>query len=298
MNRNIVSRKRPGASCATQPAVDKFEELKSLLPVVVNDKGLETVDGRNLQAGLGNSKDYTDWAKQQIARARLVEKVDFEVFPLKGVNPSGGRPRSEYAFSVPAAKKIAMMAESEKGNEVRDYFLRCEELAKQVKPKAAFVLPDFEDPIAAARAWADAKEGEKLALARSAELDAQIEYAAKELNAYEDYVEEIKPQLSFCEEMSQPGVASIGFRDFCKKLLVKEPEFRAWLLREKITFMQIVNKKSVQRPHKEYVVAGYFELKAERAPGGFISENLYYTGAGQQWLHRKWKAFKAKEAQS
>jgi phage anti-repressor protein len=55
---------------------------------------------------------------------------DFIVFRHLAENPVGGRPTEEIKLSVPCAKKMAMMARTEKGDQVREYFLRCEVVAK------------------------------------------------------------------------------------------------------------------------------------------------------------------------
>ena len=95
---------------------------------------VQTFDGRDLHADLGVSKDYTNWAKAQIKRARLVENKDFVVFAQKGVNPAGGRPATEYHFTLEAGKHIGMMSGTARGSEVREYFLACERQAKAAAP--------------------------------------------------------------------------------------------------------------------------------------------------------------------
>ena len=100
---------------------------------------LSTVDGRHLHSELGIGKDYTTWVKAQIKRGRFVENHDFVVLTQKGVNPSGGRPTSEYHFTVEAAKHIAMMSGTDRGYEVREYFLECE---RQVKASAVPAVKD------------------------------------------------------------------------------------------------------------------------------------------------------------
>ncbi len=50
-----------------------------------------------------------------------------------------------------------MMSGTENGFEVREYFLECERQAKRA------ALPDFTDPVIAARAWADEREAKKAA---------------------------------------------------------------------------------------------------------------------------------------
>lgn len=92
---------------------------------------VQTVNARDLHGFLGVSKDFSDWIKVQIERARLNEGQHYAtgVFPQKGENP-GGRPRTEYFLTLDAAKHIAMMCGTDKGFEVRDYFIECERRAQ------------------------------------------------------------------------------------------------------------------------------------------------------------------------
>jgi len=96
---------------------------------VIGGESIQTVNARQLHTGLGVKKDFSDWIKAQILRARLVEKRDYLASPLKGV---GGKFDSiEYHLTIESAKHIAMMSGTEKGFGVREYFLECERLAKQ-----------------------------------------------------------------------------------------------------------------------------------------------------------------------
>jgi phage anti-repressor protein len=91
----------------------------------------QTVNARELHAFLEVAKDFSDWIKAQIDRARLVRGRDFEtveVFPLKG--EKGGRPRTDYHLTLDAGKHVAMMSGTDKGFEVREYFLECERRSK------------------------------------------------------------------------------------------------------------------------------------------------------------------------
>ena len=93
---------------------------------------IQTVNARDLHSSLGVRKDFSNWIKKQIERARLIENRDFVTVTLKGV---GGKfDTIEYHLSLEAGKHIAMLSGTDKGFEVREYFLECE---RQVQaPKA------------------------------------------------------------------------------------------------------------------------------------------------------------------
>ena len=95
---------------------------------------VQTFDGRHLHSDLGIAKDYTSWAKAQIKRAKLEENRDY-LLTLEGEqHPSGMKWKSEYHFTIDAGKHIAMMSGTDRGAEVREYFLACERQAKAAAP--------------------------------------------------------------------------------------------------------------------------------------------------------------------
>ncbi|NJK86503.1 MAG: hypothetical protein HC906_11570 [Bacteroidales bacterium] len=67
---------------------------------------------------------------EHIERCKLNENEDYIVFNENVKNPSGGRPTKEYALTLDSAKHIAMISGTEKGHEVRDYFIQFEKKAK------------------------------------------------------------------------------------------------------------------------------------------------------------------------
>jgi phage anti-repressor protein/phage antirepressor YoqD-like protein len=98
----------------------------------IGEEPVPTVDARELHGFLEVGKDFSNWIKAQFERGRLQAGRDYvEVSAQKGENPAGGRPRTDYALTIDAAKHIAMMSGTEKGFEVRDYFIECERQARQ-----------------------------------------------------------------------------------------------------------------------------------------------------------------------
>jgi len=126
-----------------------------LVPVESGVMDVATVRGRVLHGRLGVSKDFTSWAKAQVQRGRLVEGRDYLLTQQGEQRASGTKRVSEYHFTVEAAKHIAMMSGTDKGFEVRDYFIECERRASAPANVPVFALPDFTNPADAARAWAD-----------------------------------------------------------------------------------------------------------------------------------------------
>ena len=111
--------------------------IGEIIPIA-DRNGQQAVNARHLYLWLGIKKQFTQWMETQIKRCDLSENVDYEVFNQEVKNPSGGRPSTDYALSLNAAKEISMMSQTEKGKQARRYFIECERIAKQ---KYAPALP-------------------------------------------------------------------------------------------------------------------------------------------------------------
>ena len=77
-----------------------------------------------------NKTKFSMWIKRRIVDYKFVEDVDFVPFLGKS---TGGRKIEDYAMSVYMAKHLAMVEKTDIGFEVRDYFIKCEEIARQTE---------------------------------------------------------------------------------------------------------------------------------------------------------------------
>lgn len=71
---------------------------------------------------------FNTWISRVIARYGFEEKKDFQSFLIKS---TGGRPKVDYAVTLDMAKELAMIAPTKKSREVRKYFIKCEQIAKE-----------------------------------------------------------------------------------------------------------------------------------------------------------------------
>ncbi|NEZ57512.1 hypothetical protein [Adonisia turfae] len=83
-----------------------------------------------------NAWKWIGWKKKQDGKNVLINNfVEGEDFLRKGVkSPSGGRPKEFIVITVDCFKSLGMMAGTEKGKEIRQYFLKCEKQVKTVIP--------------------------------------------------------------------------------------------------------------------------------------------------------------------
>lgn len=139
--------------------------MNNALIQIIEHNGQRAVNARELHAFLEVGKDFSSWIKKQIERCDLVEYQDFEVFTQKGENLQGGRPTSEYALSIDAAKEISMMSQCEKGKQARRYFIECEKRLQQ--PKASSLLEDRLKAATWAVGFLNMNEASRLRLAKA-----------------------------------------------------------------------------------------------------------------------------------
>ncbi len=117
-----------------------MNEVIQISANIVDGREVQTVDARDLHGFLSVAKDFSNWIKQQISRAHLVENKDYFVFVAQ--KGEKGRPFREYKLTIESGKHIAMMSGVPKGRDVRDYFIECERRA--LAPKVS--VPSVRDP--------------------------------------------------------------------------------------------------------------------------------------------------------
>jgi phage antirepressor YoqD-like protein len=139
----------------------------------------------------------------------------------------------------------------------------------EARQTTAIALPDFTDPVAAARAWADAKEAERTAQAT----------ATKAL----EHLEAAKPAIEFHERVGEAD--SLHSIDEAAKALQAPPrKFRSALKTQLDLFRQD------GLPRQEYLDRGYVRVVETliRLPSGDKPyPQTFFTGKGLQWIQRR-----------
>lgn len=123
-------------------------------------------------------------------------------------------------------------------------------------------LPNFADPVAAARAWADAKEAEQKALADLAAAKPAVEFV-------ERYVE---------------STGSKGVREVAKLLGAKQNAFVAFLIERKVMY----RLSGALTPYANHLDAGRFEVKTGVADNEHSFTSAKFTPKGVQWIAGLW----------
>jgi phage anti-repressor protein len=105
--------------------------MDQLIPINENN-GKQIVNARDLHESLGSKKQFADWIRNKVVNnPYFAENEEWTVIHQSVKNPNGGRPSIEYGLTIDCAKKVAMAEQTDKGNEVRDYFIAVEKAAKE-----------------------------------------------------------------------------------------------------------------------------------------------------------------------
>ena len=128
-----------------------MNELIKLNKTEINNEAVQTVNARDLHAFLESKRKFSDWIKAKLDRLRLQENKDFCTASQICDTANGGyTERLEYFITLDTAKHIAMMENTDRGFEVRDYFIECEKkLREVVKPQPAQPIGEVEDKLRA-----------------------------------------------------------------------------------------------------------------------------------------------------
>lgn len=245
-------------------------DLGRLLPVH-QEQGELWVDARTLHAALQVGRDFSNWVRGRLEEVGAHENTEYLV--LDGspdlAKTSGGRQRRDYWLSLDLAKEIAMLERSEIGKQIRRYFIQAEKALR----KRALALPNFGDPVEAARAWADAMEGK-----RNAELASQK--AQQKILALEPQAQQ------FQTLMSADGTYSVA--DAAK--ILGTGEIRLFtLLRDQRVLMDKHRSGPEHHnvPYQPFIDRGYFKvITRPRENSERISYTTRITPKGLAWIQK------------
>lgn len=109
------------------------EKLKALFSADIKTEDLFPINARDLHSFLGIGKKFTDWIKDSTDKYSFIESQDFEIrFPKSGSGSLGGQNKTDYYFTVDAAKELAMVQKSDLGKLVRRYLIWAEKKLREV----------------------------------------------------------------------------------------------------------------------------------------------------------------------
>ncbi|HEL2299424.1 TPA: phage antirepressor KilAC domain-containing protein [Streptococcus suis] len=232
--------------------------MNEIINVNLNDNQEPVVSGRQLHEALGVNSRYTTWF-ERMTEYGFVEGQDF--LPNLGKS-TGGRQAVDHVIKLDMAKEIAMIQRTDRGKQVRQYFIQVEK--------------EFNSP-------------EKI-MARALLL------ADKKVHQLEAQIEADKPKVLFADAVSASH-SSILVGDLAK--LISQNGFKiganrlfAWLRENGY----LIKRKGSDwnMPTQKSMELGLFEIKETtitHADGHIsISKTVKVTSKGQQYFINKFLA--------
>ena len=232
--------------------------MNQLITVNLNDNQEPVVSGRQLHEALGVKTEYRKWFGR-MTEYGFEENHDFVRVTQKCPTPGGLQDMTDHIIKLDMAKEIAMIQRTDKGKEVRQYFIQVEK--------------DFNSP-------------EKI-MARA------LKIADNKIHKLEAQMEADKPKVLFANAVSA-SKTSILIGDFAKLLRqngleIGQNRLFIWLRENGF----LINRKgdSWNMPTQRSMDRGLFEIKerTHHEPNGTIriSKTTKITGKGQVYFMEK-----------
>lgn len=232
--------------------------MNQLITVNLNDNQEPVVSGRQLHEALGVKTEYRKWFGR-MTEYGFEENHDFVRVTQKCPTPGGLQDMTDHIIKLDMAKEISMIQRTDKGKEVRQYFIQVEK--------------DFNSP-------------EKI-MARA------LRIADNKIHKLEAQMEVDKPKVLFANAVSA-SQTSILIGDFAKLLRqngleIGQNRLFIWLRENGF----LINRKgdSWNMPTQRSMDRGLFEIKerTHHEPNGTIriSKTTKITGKGQVYFMEK-----------
>lgn len=230
--------------------------------VKLNDNHEPVVSGRTLHRELGVNSNYTTWF-DRMTEYGFTEGVDYHVCLPNSVSKHGrgGHNKVDHVLKLDMAKEIAMIQRTEKGKQVRQYFIQVER--------------DYNSP-------------EKI-MARA------LNIANTRLSLLETTVEQMKPKALFADAVAA-SKTSILIGELAKIITqngynIGQNRLFGWL-RDRGYLHRGGSSRNL--PTQRYMEMGLFEIKetTHTNPDGtvLITKTTKVTGKGQQYFINKFLA--------
>lgn len=189
--------------------------MNNLINVTLNENQEPIVSGRQLHEALGVKTKYADWFNRMIEYG-FTENQDFLLLKNEQQTGRGGHNKVDHIIKLDMAKEIAMIQRTDKGKEVRKYFIQVEK--------------DFNSPekiMARALLMADKKI--KLLESQNENLLIELEEANKNAD-YLDLILQTKDSLTITQIAQDYGISARKMNQLLKQERIQRIVNGQWVL--------------------------------------------------------------------
>jgi anti-repressor protein len=227
--------------------------MQELVKVETNSEGKQVVSARELYDTLtDNAGNFTRWASDNIKNNSFAfESIDYQRIMHKAEN---GRGIEDFVLTTDMAKKLCMLSKTQRGDNVRSYFIDAEKALMQIAiPKT---------------------------------LSEALYLAAKQAETIEQQAEQLKlqePKVEFAEQLLS-ATNSLDFGTSCKAMQMPFGRNRMFEICRELGFLMENNQ-----PYQSYVNSGYFTLLETsfihpKSGDRVLTTKTMITAKGQNWL--------------
>ena len=235
--------------------------MNELINVTLNDNHEPVVSGRQLHEALGVKTEYKKWFSR-MTEYGFNESDDFLKVTQKCLTSSTGQNTTDHIIKLDMAKEIAMIQRTDKGKEVRQYFIQVEK--------------DFNSPekiMARALLMADKKI--KLLESENESLLIELEEANKNAD-YLDLILQTKDSLTITQIAQDYGILARKMNQILKQERIQRIVNGQWVL------------------YAKYLAKGYVSSRTFDYTGkdGKVHSNIttVWTQLGRRFLYDRLKA--------
>ena len=203
--------------------------MNELIKVHYDNADRPTVSGRDLYDALEVKTAYKDWFPR-MCEYGFSEGKDYCSFLSDRSDGKEGKPRTDHQITIPMAKELCMLQRTEKGKQMRQYFIAVEE--------------QWNSP--------DAIMARALQLS-NAKLK-QLQVTVSELTVENQIM---KPKAEYFDDLVDRNLLT-GIRETAKEFQIKQKDFVTFLMDKKYLYR---DKKGKLMPYAKPLQDGLFELK-------------------------------------
>ena len=251
--------------------------MKELIKIIEHD-GIETVNARDLQKIIENKTDFSTWINRRIDKYGFAENTDFIKLLKKGELSKTGQKCIEYYLTLDMAKELSMVENTEKGREIRLYFINLE---KKVKSKQPIRILGRKELLL----------GNLELLEKNEQLQIENEDIKTKNEKQQSKIEAQKPAVELAKNL-KAATNSILVRELAKmlydseKINIGQNRLYDWFVNK--GYLMKKPKNRGYEPYQQYMK--YFDLETvlvETNNGNFTKYTTKINGKGQAYFISK-----------
>ena len=234
--------------------------MNELIKISYNKSDEPVVSGRDLHEKLEIETPYKQWF-DRMCEYGFEDNKDYCTFLCNRSDGLAGKPRTDHIITLDMAKQIAMIQRTDKGKEIREYFIEIEKAWSSPEKLMARALKVAERTIS---------QLETTVAVQSQ----QLAEAAPKVSYY-DLILNCKDLISISKIAKDYGMSAVKMNDLLRDMGIQYRQGNVWLL------------------YQKYAAQGYTSTKTHEYMGSDGANHAktatYWTQKGRLFIYNKLK---------